>query len=241
MHLTVYDSRIVGKMIMNKHFSRIICPFHKEDFLNRVAKNRSLSLLDVGCGNNSVQVIREICDGKGNRLHYTGLDIGDYYLNNNAKQEMDEYVVVESSKIADAILRWECSQDVVISANNLEHCDHPDEVLVNMVRALKVGGQMYISFSSEASVNFPSGFDGALNFYDDASHQHFPSFDGVLKTLTDNGMIIEYKNARYRPLMPSIVGAITWPYARKKKIVAWGIWQLFGFESIIWAKKEKQI
>ena len=231
--------RLIKKIAATKLFSRIISPYHKEDFLNRFAKNKEVRILDVGCGNDSVQMIRYICDGKNSRIYYTGLDVGDYNLNAQSKEEIDEYVVVKPEEFAETILRWKSKEDVVISAHNLEHCDQPDVVLVNMIRTLKEGGNLYISFPSEDSVNFPKGYKGTLNFYDDTTHQNVPCWNNVLKILSDNDMEITYSNAKYRPLIPRIIGMITWPITKKRKTATWFTWQFFGFESIIWARKNE--
>ena len=223
----VVDEKILKKWIRFQ-------PYHLEHFLYKYGYLKQKRLLDLGCGNDSVRRVRLHC---GQDIVYSGLDVGDYNLNDDSKTEMNEYVVVQPEQFAETILRWENQEDIVISSHNLEHCNEPDVVLKNITRALKKGGYLYMAFPSEESVNFPKGFQGCLNFYDDPTHQKVPEWEKTINTLKENGMKIIYQSKNYQPEIMKQVGEINWDMSNEMKRVLPGIWAYFGFESIIWAKK----
>ena len=120
---------------LHSEYERIYRPYHYEHFLLTISNIKETKMLDVGCGNNSIRRIRKYCSN----VYYTGLDIGDYNLEEQSKKEIDEYVVVDSDSFANEILRRENCEDVVISSHNIEHCEYPIEVIVNMTKALRGG------------------------------------------------------------------------------------------------------
>ena len=223
-------------MILDRLWVPLVARWHKEGFLIR--KVSDARVLDVGCGNNGVHKIRRYCKKGGKNVYYSGLDVGDYNFSDASKEAADEYVIVPPPEFAGALLRWEMMEDAVISSHNLEHCDEPATVIDNIVRTLKSGGWLYLSFPSEESADFPKGFEGCLNFYDDLSHQHMPSWDDTIERLKADGMEIIHACRNYRPLLLRMLGFITWPIAKRRKRVTYGTWEYFGFESVIWARKK---
>lgn len=209
-------------------------PHHYTHFLTMLNDKKEIHILDVGCGNNSIERVRKYCVSG---VFYSGLDIGDCNLSENAKMKIDEYVTVDSSQFADAILSWEGKEDAVISSHNIEHCEKPLEVLKNMVRALKEKGMLYISFPSEESENFPRGYTGTLNFFDDWTHREVPNWKTIIQSLLDEGMEIIYSCKNYQPEYMKEIGRLNLEESKKQKRVLPGIWEYYGFESIIWARK----
>ena len=209
---------------------------HKEDFLMKMSGEDGTRILDVGCGNYSVLKVRRYCKGK-HEIFYSGLDVGDYNITESSKDNADEYVIVAPEDLAEAILRWEDKEDMVICSHNLEHRNEPEKVLTNIVRALKEGGKLYLSFPSEESVNFPKGFAGCLNYYDDLSHREMIIWSDVLETLKGCGMDIIFQSKNYRPILLRIIGFLLWPISKHRKQILPGVWEYFGFESVIWAVK----
>lgn len=122
-------------------------------------------LLDVGCGNNSPYRTKEIRPD----VFYVGMDIGDYNQKLNVREYADKYIVTSSANFAAELEGLQETFDAVISAHNLEHCEEPQRVLTAMLRSLKKGGEIYLSFPCEASVHFPQR-KNTLNFYDDETH-----------------------------------------------------------------------
>ena len=106
----------------------------------------------------------------------------------------------------------------------------------NITQALAPGGRLYLSFPSEASAGFPSR-GGCLNFFDDPTHNTIPNFDRVRQALGEGGLTIEFAARRYRPLVKLLQGLLLEPLSRAKNRVLPGTWALYGFESVIWARR----
>jgi len=189
------------------------------------------ALMDVGCGNNSpyrTKLIRPDC-------HYTGIDIGDY--NQTQPNAADRYVLTTPENFASEIGQFSKQFDAVISAHNLEHCDHRQATLEAMLQAIKPGGKIYLAFPCQASTAFPKR-KGTLNYYDDPTHQLMPpDFDEVMATLRERGFSFIYTSRRYRPLPFRILGLLLEPLSWFQKKVFKGTWEYYGFESIIWARR----
>jgi SAM-dependent methyltransferase len=205
----------------------------REAFLSKLP--RGAKTLDVGCGNNSPARTKRI----NPHIYYIGLDIGDYNQCTDSKTVADEYLVASRETFATEIERLVASVDAVISSHNIEHCDEPQRVLSAMCAALKPNGRLYLSFPSEASVSLPRRRFNTLNFYDDPTHSNLPSFLGIVDTLRECGLIIEKAIVRHRPLVPAVFGFMLEPisYALQRSMPLGVTWALYGFESVIWAKR----
>jgi SAM-dependent methyltransferase len=188
--------------------------------------------LDVGCGNNSPYQIKTMFPN----IIYTGIDIGDY---NQTKPNLaDNYIITSPEKFADKIAELENSFDTVISSHNLEHCNDRNKTLNAMIKALKMGGYLYLSFPTENSINFPGPRAGTLNYYDDPTHKGVPpKFDEIIEILMSNGMEIVFASKAYKPFFYYLIGMLLENKSKKEKKVWWPIWAYYGFETIIWARK----
>lgn len=211
---------------------RIVHPRGKEAFLLSVKNDNHTTLLDVGCGNESVKYIKEIRP----KIKYTGLDVGDYCQSETSIKMIDNYVIVKPDRFAEELEKMKDSFEVVISSHNIEHCNEPYRCVTAIANALKPGGRLYFSFPSEKSASLPSR-GGTLNFYDDASHTWLPDFDWIVKELKRCNMSIEYASRTYSPIGLKLRGLRNERMSRKTNRVLDGTWALYGFESIIWAKK----
>lgn len=190
-------------------------------------------VLDVGCGHNSPAQFKAVKP----RAYYVGLDITDCRQSTDPRGIADEYVITTPEDFADAIARMPGRFDAVISAHNLEHCDEPEQTLRAMCRALAPGGRMFLAFPTEAAVNFPSR-SGCLNFHDDPTHQATPpQFRAVLATLADEGVQVTFAARRYRPLLKALQGLVLEPLSALQGRVMPGTWALYGFETVIWARR----
>jgi SAM-dependent methyltransferase len=191
-------------------------------------------VLDVGCGNNSpfrFKTQRPDC-------YYIGLDIGDYNQPAHPKEYADEYILSEPGHFAAAIKGFECQVDAVLSSHNLEHCDAPDEVMVAMLKALKPGGRLYLSFPCEESVRFPRR-RGTLNFFDDPTHKTVPNWKNAISKIEQEGLVVDFMAKRYRPPLLAVIGLFLEPVSMLagKVAPAGATWGLYGFESVIWASR----
>jgi SAM-dependent methyltransferase len=195
----------------------------------------SARLLDVGCGSNSPYLVKSVRPD----IYYVGLDVADYHQAEESKANADKYLIVSPNEFDGAIAGLGTSPfDAVISCHNLEHCNRPDLVLSAMCGALRPGGSLYLSFPSEASTRMPSR-QGTLNFYDDPTHRSVPAWRNVLDSLKGHGMEMVYTAQRYRPWAALLVGLVFEPFVAPlgKQAPKGGTWALYGFESIIWARK----
>ena len=189
-------------------------------------------LLDVGCGNNAPLVAKSIRPD----LYYIGIDVSDHRQGRDPRQVADEYRLVPPGEFAAAIGSYKGALNAVVSAHNLEHCDQPDAVLVNMIDGLKPGGRIYLSFPAQASRRFPRR-RGTLNFYDDETHREPPDYRAVCASLNDKGLQIEFAAERYRPMVKWLVGLALEPVSRLRNRVMFGTWAFYGFETVIWARR----
>lgn len=206
--------------------------YNKEKFISSLADNAKI--LDVGCGNASVINVKKL---KPNCI-YTGIDISDYAQTTTSKSMMDEYIITTTENFATSIKNIPGEFDAVISSHNLEHTDDREQVLVQMINKVRKNGRIYISFPCAESINFPKR-EGTLNYFDDNTHKYNPpDFDNIIEVLKNNNFLIEVSTRRYRPLLAFIIGLIYEPLSMYKKKVLRGTWQLYGFESIIHAKKK---
>jgi SAM-dependent methyltransferase len=202
----------------------------KEEFLRSCPKGARV--LDVGCGNNSPFVFKSIRPD----FYYVGIDIGEYRHRNDPTRYADEYIIVASEQFNDEIETMYSQFDIVVSSHNLEHCDDPGRTLVAMLRAVRPNGRIFLSFPSEASVNFPRR-GGTLNFYDDPTHKQIPIFVDVCSEITRNGFSLDVVKRRYRPLVRLITGLLAEPRSYWRNEIQAGTWALYGFETIIWASR----
>jgi SAM-dependent methyltransferase len=190
-------------------------------------------ILDVGCGNNSPAHIKSLRPD----LWYIGLDIGDYNQTEST-HIANEYILTKPEEFADRIGDFQDSVDAVISAHNLEHCNHPNRVVTAMLSALRPDGRLYLSFPCEQSVHFPRR-EGTLNFYDDETHRRTPQWSAVMDAIRDAGLEVDYAAQRSRSLVMALLGLASEPISFVRGRVMRGTWDLYGFESVIWASRPK--
>lgn len=202
-------------------------------FLKSLYKN--VSLLDVGCGNNSPL----ICKALRPDIYYVGIDVGDYGQKSSPAKVADEYIITTSDEFSDKIATLQNTFDAVISSHNLEHCTTPDLTLRAMLRALKCGGRLYLAFPSEASVLFPKRH--GLNFFDDSTHKKMPHLDSVLRLVKSEGFTIDFIAGQYQPKFLSLIGLLLEPLSRLLGKVMVGTWEFYGFETVIWATKTRAV
>lgn len=205
----------------------------KDAFVLSLPKHSKL--MDVGCGNDSPKRVKSL----RNDIFYIGLDVQDYEQSLDSLTLADEYRITTPSNFVNAISSEVGTIDAVISAHNLEHCDNRHEVLVAMCQALKEDGTLYLAYPSDATVSMPSRI-GTLNYYDDKSHIGLPpNWNEITSILEKCGMSIEFKRQRYRPLIPFLIGLVLepWSYLSGRVCPLGSTWALFGFETVIWARK----
>ncbi|MBF0510709.1 MAG: methyltransferase domain-containing protein [Candidatus Omnitrophica bacterium] len=217
--------------------SAVLRPRGKINFIKKLPFGAKV--LDVGCGNNSPYVTKALRPD----LYYVGLDIGDYNQQDDSLKSADQYIVTKPNDFVKEIQGLKGQFDALISAHNLEHCLAPEDVLIAMLRSLKEGGLLFLSFPCEASVHFPKRA-GTLNFYDDATHLALPNYNKILKMISQEGFDIQFCTPGYRPFFLSLTGFLLEPLSAltKRVVRPLGVtWAFYGFESIIWAQRRQDI
>lgn len=152
-------------------------------------------ILDVGCGNDSPLITKNLCDN----CYYVGVDINDY---NQSKQSLfmaDEYHVFTPEGFVNGLESLEKDYDCVVSSHNIEHCNKPEETISAMCKRLKRGGMLFMSFPNSDSVDFPHR-EGTLNFYDDPTHIYIPDMEQIINILKCEGMKIIMEKKAYKPM-----------------------------------------
>lgn len=204
----------------------------KNSFIDSIVENGKV--LDVGCGNNSPCVVKTLRPD----VYYVGLDVGVYNQTTDYNMYANKFIITEPDDFHSKIEEYSNEFDAIICSHNLEHCNDYMAVTLAMIKALKKGGRIYISFPCEESVRFPSRY-GTLNFHDDNTHKNLIKYSSFISTLKQNGMDILFATKRYRPVILFLIGLLCEPLCRllNKPAPATGTWALYGFETIIIAEK----
>lgn len=212
---------------------KMLRPLSKHSFVIQLKPN--CELLDVGCGNNSPAMIKSVLPA----CRYTGIDVCE--PDPTRPNAADQYIVASPETFAAEIAKLTQRFDAVISSHNLEHCNQRFETLRAMLEALKPGGQIYLSFPCEASVDFPKR-QGTLNYYDDVTHRDLPpGFHDVVASMKRHGFEIDAVTERHRPPVDWMVGRLNERRSRRQARVLRGTWEYYGFETIIWARRSKSM
>ena len=189
-------------------------------------------ILDIGCGNHSPSIYMNL----NPKINYYGIDIEEYNMDEADYKAAKDIFFCGREEFAGAIKNIEISFDAVISAHNLEHTDHPFDVIEAMMASLKKGGRLYLSFPTEKSARFPKR-KGTLNFYDDPTHNYLPEFDKTCAAIVQHSGKIVYAKRRYRAAFGFIKGAMQEPVSWITKKNYSNTWNFWGFETVIIAEK----
>lgn len=212
------------------YLKKALRPNGKTDFISKLPSHSSI--LDVGCGNNSPFRTKRILPS----CNYTGIDIGEY--NQEKPNLADTYIITQPNKFTEEISQFTDRFDAVISSHNLEHCNDRHGTLAAMLRALKKGGKLYLSFPCEKSIGFPNR-SGTLNYYDDNTHKDRPpDFNQTRQAIKNRGFRILYESRNFQPPLLWLLGLLTEPYSAAMRKVTIGTWEFWGFETVLVAQKE---
>jgi SAM-dependent methyltransferase len=203
-------------------------------FLSKLAPGSRI--LDVGCGNHSVQIIKNF----NPTLIYTGIDVANYNIDEIDKKLMDSYVVVPADDFAQGISQLQGKFDAIISVHNIEHCSAPIETIRVICDKLAPDGKVFFTFPSIDSVKFPSR-KGTLNFFDDGTHKSVPDPKWFEEVFQEKGVRITYfsRNERGRFYLSFLLGMFLEPISMlTKKVFGLGLtWNYWGFQTVIMAEK----
>ena len=220
-------------MVDLTHFlKKTLRPRGQRAFLSSIKKDNP-KILDVGCGNASSVFLKTV---KPNSMVY-GIDVGDFNQSDESKDLYEQYIISEPEMFAQAIRDIPVDFDVVISNHNIEHCNDAPSTFTSMVDRTKVGGSLFIATPSLASVDFPSR-GGGLNFYDDITHQQNPVDLCKLFESESHRLECRYYAKSAKPVIWHLIGGMQELASRKIDRILLGTWDYYGFEQIIWIRKE---
>ncbi len=213
-------------------FKAIISPYCKYNFLQKLQK--SSTILDIGCGNIKTA---KACKFLVKDSYYCGVDIKRHIKRSLSDKYIDKYIICDVDQFDNEISLIKRKFDAIICSHVIEHCEDRIPKLENFLKKLKTGGKLYLSFPSEESINFPSR-SGTLNYFDDPTHLlKPPEFNLIINTLRENSIKIKYKSKRYRPFLLFVLGQLADLICVIRKKGSLGVWEKWGFESIIIGEK----
>ena len=225
---------MISKSKLKFLLKAFISPHSKHSFLKKLKK--SSEILDVGCGN--IQTAKA-CKSLVKNSYYCGIDIQMQIKKSLSDKYIDKYIISDIDKFDDSISSIPKNFDAIICTHVIEHCEDRIQKLENFLKKLKPGGQIYLSFPCEESVNFPSRA-GTLNYFDDPTHLLSPpKFNLIVNTLIMNNIQIKYQQKRYRPLFLFVFGQLADFICKIRGRGSIGVWEKWGFESIIIAENQK--
>ena len=201
--------------------------------ISSIIRRASLNakVFDVGCGLGSLKKIRNLRKD----IVLFGCDILEFSYSDH--HYADVYYSFSPNKFSEELSSIPEKFDLVISNHNLEHVFNRLVYLQNLSNICDKGGMLYLAFPSEFSLDFPSGLDGSLNYFDDITHiSPPPDFSLISNFLNDNGFKIIYSNKRERPILHRFYGFLITKFSMPKK-VSYALWAYWGFEAKIIAIK----
>jgi SAM-dependent methyltransferase len=236
------DWKLGGYRKMIKYYRLIGVP--KFVFLNKFIKenkNPSIRVLDVGCGNKSPSITKELFPA----IEYYGIDKEEYNLG-----EQDKRILIKDKNFFLIDLDSEIEKldyslpneyfDFCIMNHVIEHLKNGMDVLRIISKKVKVGGAIYIEFPGVRSLGLPS-MKGTLNFCDDPTHVRVYTIQEIANILLDNGFRIKKAGVRRKwfniillPLKLSIKAMVG-------REGAGDFWDLFGFAEFVYAEKIKEV
>jgi SAM-dependent methyltransferase len=199
--------------------------------------NKSLKVLDVGCGYGSETLTRRWL--KVNTYH--GIDKQIYNGDVESYRNIDKFFLLDLEvdsfeEIPDAYY------DLIIVSHVIEHIINAQTVLHNLSAKLSIGGVMYIETPSEYTLRYPSAI-GFLSFYDDPTHVKHYSKSEIDIVLVGSYLRLRKSQIRrdyFRIVFLSPVAImlnLIYFLPVKRKICSYGLWDLLGVARIWIAQK----
>lgn len=223
--------RVVRFLLREVLFNKVLKRRGKRAFFSSLPPRSRV--LDVGCGSTSPRFFKALRPD----CHYVGVDIDCGHA--HSPNRTQEFIYTAPEHFASTIQSLKDQFDAVVSSHNIEHCNTPREVIAGMLKCIKPGGRLYISFPCEESITFPRR-KGTLNFFDDATHSQVPDWNLIVSAIKEEGYAVEFIAKRYRPPILAFIGLLIEPVlALVGKAHPATTWSLYGFESIIWASRPK--
>jgi trans-aconitate methyltransferase len=206
----------------------------KYRFLNKLFKQGTFVLLDIGAGNHSASKTKKWFPN----CEYHGLDLNKNYNNdeNDFKLMKSFYELNLEELNLDSVPN--AHFDFIMMAHVIEHLKNGEEVLVKLLAKLKPGGYLYVEYPGIKSTQLPR-MNGTLNFFDDETHVRVYSLTELYNLfLKNNTEIIKGGTRRYMPNILMMPLKVIHNLIKYGKILPSIFWDFFGFAEFILIKKK---
>jgi trans-aconitate methyltransferase len=206
----------------------------KYRFLNKLFKQGTFVLLDIGAGNHSASKTKKWFPN----CEYHGLDLNKNYNNdeNDFKLMKSFYELNLEELNLDSVPN--AHFDFIMMAHVIEHLKNGEEVLVKLLAKLKPGGYLYVEYPGIKSTQLPR-MNGTLNFFDDDTHVRVYSLTELYNLfLKNNTEIIKGGTRRYMPNILMMPLKVIHNLIKYGKILPSIFWDFFGFAEFILIKKK---
>jgi hypothetical protein len=195
---------------------------------------RTLTILDIGCADNSAANTKHWFPGST----YHGADVKNDTSEDAERQMMGRFfpLTVAGDGYEAIPDRY---YDFIIMNHVIEHMPDPAPIVAKLCRKLKPGGLIWIAFPSMRSLNFPPGI-GTMQFCDDPTHVFLPEVREVANMLLSNGVRV-LRGGRSRNAVRSLIGIAILPYSlalllATGRLKALGLLYLLGAEDFVFGQ-----
>ena len=216
-------------------FKKILAPYRLK-VLRRIVGSNRVTLLDVGCGNESCQLTRHWL----NVGTYHGIDKEFWHDKKEDYDRMDNLYLVdlEEGRFGDVP---DGTFDVIIMSHVIEHLKNGYEVIGRLIPKLAKGGVIYIETPSYRTINYPSA-EGLLNFYDDPTHKRIYSPFAIADLFMAQGLKVlkcGYRRDWVRLFLLSPVAIVLnffYYLPFRRRFLGSGLWDLLGVATVVVAR-----
>ena len=206
----------------------------KYRFLNKLFKQGTFVLLDIGAGNHSASKTKK---------WFPNCEYHDSDLNKNYNNDENDFKLMKSfyelnleELNLDSVPN--AHFDFIMMAHVIEHLKNGDQVLVKLLAKLKPGGYLYVEYPGIRSTRLPR-MKGTLNFFDDDTHVRVYSLTELYNLfLKNNTEIIKGGTRKYIPNILMMPFKVIHNLIKYGKILPSIFWDFFGFAEFILIKKK---
>ena len=215
-------------------FSKKIIPFKYKKFYKEF-KDKEFTMLDVGCGVNSILKVKLLFS----QCKYYGIDNNLSIIPKDYIDLMDGFYNIDLSQsnlseVPDNFF------DVVILTHVIEHLYNGLELLQLLTKKMKPGGRFFIETPGLRSLKLPS-MEGTLNFCDDNTHVRIYTIQEIANTLLENNCSIIRAGTR-RDIIKIILTPVYYFlyrfYNKNREGYEGAFWDILGFADYVYAVKK---
>jgi 2-polyprenyl-3-methyl-5-hydroxy-6-metoxy-1,4-benzoquinol methylase len=215
---------------------KILAPYRLK-VIRHVMGTQAVTVLDVGCGNESCTLTRHWLNAKA----YHGVDKQFWDGKRDDYARMDKLYTLDLERCKfDEIP--DDHFDVIIMSHVIEHLSNGYSVIESLIPKLAQGGCMYVETPSYLTLNYPSA-TGFLNFYDDPTHKRVYDPLRIADVFMAHGLKVlkcGYRRDWVRIFLLSPVAVLMnllYYIPFRQRLFASGLWDLLGVATVVVARK----